>query len=213
MMGTLFKSMHDRPMARSERLVVQRIDDELVVYDQVSHQAHCLSAVAAAVWGLCDGERSAAQIADELRRDVADVDRAVDELRATELLEDPAAAGISRRDAAKRLAQIGGAAFAAPLVYSVAIGPATAAASGCQPQGTSVTCGTTSGKCNAAPGAFGTVLGTGGCTCYKDNNSAGCVYTTSTTSCAPFNASCQTAASCCSATAACSGAPSKKCTN
>jgi hypothetical protein len=122
--------MSGGPLARSEGILVQRIDDELVVYDCVDHAAHCLSAQAAAVWELCDGRRSPADIAAELSVGADAVAHALDELADTALLASPPASGLSRREAAKRFAKIGAAAISAPLIYSVAIPHAAAAASG-----------------------------------------------------------------------------------
>jgi len=137
----------DRPKARRERLVAQRVGDELVVYDSLTHQAHCLAPDAVEVWELADGERTTTEIGDALGRDTAEVQRAVDELGRIALLEDPVPIGLSRREAAKRIAKVGGAAFAAPLIYSVAV-PMAAAAASCIATGTSS--GSCSGGTNAA---------------------------------------------------------------
>jgi hypothetical protein len=124
--------MTERPQARSTGVLTEWVGDELVVYDSAARSAHCLSANAAAVWALCDGQRSPADIAGELGMAAETVDSALRELGDTALLENapPAPKGISRRDAAKRLATLGAAAVSAPLIYSVAIPAAAAAMSG-----------------------------------------------------------------------------------
>jgi hypothetical protein len=124
--------MADRPRARSTGVLTEQVGDELVVYDSVSRSAHCLSADAASVWSLCDGERSPAGIAGELGMAGERVDTALRELGDAGLLESVfrQQQGISRRDAAKRLATIGAAAVSAPLIYSVVIPAAAAAMSG-----------------------------------------------------------------------------------
>lgn len=139
--------MHDRPKARTEHLVWERIENELVVYDQLNHVAHCLSSDAAAVWELCDESLSEAEIATELGLSRETVERAVDSLRECRLLdlEPVPAPGYSRRQAAIRLARIGGAALAGPLVYSVDVGSAAAKASHLAAGCMITTCGTCTG--------------------------------------------------------------------
>jgi hypothetical protein len=124
--------MKDRPQARTTGVLTERLGDELVVYDTVTRSAHCLSADAARVWALCDGQRSPEELAHELGGVPEQVRRALQELGDAGLLESVplAAHRISRRDAAKRIATIGAAAIGAPLIYSVAIPRAAAAASG-----------------------------------------------------------------------------------
>ena len=150
--------MHNRPQARTEGVVVEWAEDDLVIYDQLSQTAHSLSAAVAMVWEVCDGRHSPDEIARQLSLEPAMVARALEELGACGLLDDgPAIApGISRREAAKKFAKVGGIAFTAPLIYSVAIGPATAAASGCTttgtaPNGTQYGSGTGGNPCPQAP--------------------------------------------------------------
>src|SRR2546428_7062431 len=52
-----------RPRQRRDGLVVQELPEETLVYDLERHKAHCLEAVAAAVWEACDGHRTVEQIA------------------------------------------------------------------------------------------------------------------------------------------------------
>jgi len=117
---------------RSTGILTEQVGDELVVYDSVSRRAHCLSADAAAVWGLCDGRRSPADIAGELGAAAARVEAALAELGDAGLLESipVAGSGMSRRAAARRFAAVGVGALTAPLLYSVAIPRAAAAMSG-----------------------------------------------------------------------------------
>ena len=112
--------------------MTESVGDELVIYDSVSRSAHCVSAAAAAVWGLCDGRHSPADIAAELGVAPVTVDAALRDLGDAGLLEEipRAERGMSRRTATMRLATAGVAALTAPLVYSVAIPRAAAAMSG-----------------------------------------------------------------------------------
>src|SRR4051812_49356910 len=52
-----------KPLGRSEDLIVQEVEDEVLVYDELSNRAHCLSADAARVWRACDGVKSEQEIA------------------------------------------------------------------------------------------------------------------------------------------------------
>jgi hypothetical protein len=63
------------PRARTEGLVINELTEEVLVYDLKRDKAHCLNHTAAAVWKLCDGHMSAAQIAELLRRQSADGSR------------------------------------------------------------------------------------------------------------------------------------------
>lgn len=125
--------IHDarRPKTRARDVFVEAVDSDLVVYDAVSKHAHCLGPDAASVWASCNGRRSESEIARRLGLAPATVVQAVDEFAAAGLLVDDRSR-MSRRDAAKRFATVGGAAMTAPLVYSVAVPPAYAA---CSPWG------------------------------------------------------------------------------
>jgi len=57
-----------KPRAREQGLLVEEVEGDTLVYDLDRHQAHCLGPVLAAVWRLCDGRRTPADIARRLRR-------------------------------------------------------------------------------------------------------------------------------------------------
>jgi hypothetical protein len=120
-----------KPLARSEDLVVEEVGDDLLVYDLYADKAHSLSAPAARVWQHCDGKTSVEALSAELDMDADAVARALDELNGCELLDtgpsDVGATGTTRREASIKLAKVGGAVAAAPLIVSLAL-PATAAA-------------------------------------------------------------------------------------
>jgi hypothetical protein len=121
--------VEDQPQAHTEGIVSEWVDEELVIYDTSAQTVHALSAVAAAVWELCDGQHTPEGIRRELALEGAITARALEELRACGLLDDGPSRtpGISRREAAKRLAKVGGVTLAAPLIISAAV-PAIAAA-------------------------------------------------------------------------------------
>jgi hypothetical protein len=51
------------PLARKEGIIVQRLPDEVLVYDLENHKAHCLNQTAALIWDHCDGKTSVNEIA------------------------------------------------------------------------------------------------------------------------------------------------------
>lgn len=110
------------PKARTADLITERVGDELVVYDGKSSEAHCLSALASAVFVAADGKTSTADLAAIASRklnepvDVPAVEQALAELEDRGLVEP---GGISRRGFMQRSAAVGGAVVAGSLVTSV----------------------------------------------------------------------------------------------
>jgi hypothetical protein len=182
--------VQNRPKARTEGVLAERVDDELVVYDQTSQVGHCLSATAAAVWERCDGRLSPGEIAGTLSLEPAVVERAVDELRGCGLMDDGPAleGGYSRREAAVKFARVGGAALMAPLIYSVAIPQAAAAASACIATGSAET------LCTAASGSTATDARCCSGQCYDGSPGKICVSAT----CTQLNNICLLNSNCCS---------------
>lgn len=117
----------DKPLARTDELVVEAIADEVLIYDQRTDEAHCLSVTAARVWRACDGTASAEQLGDELGLDVATLGRALEELEACGLLALGMKAGVTRREVTTRMAKLGAAGATAPLIWSI-VGPIPEAA-------------------------------------------------------------------------------------
>jgi hypothetical protein len=118
------------PQARHDRLLVQQVGDELVVYDQEWHRAHRLNRSAAVIWSHCDGRTSAAELAELLTRELnLPVDErvvrlALDQLEQARLLQERSAqpadiVGIPRRHVIRRLELTAGLAFCVPMVESI----------------------------------------------------------------------------------------------
>ena len=128
--GAAKRSTTGMPLARKDELVVEEVGDEVLVYDQRVHRAHCLSTDAARVWRECDGRDTPARLAERLSLDEATVARALDELAGCDLLADSPqqATGSTRREVAVRFAKVGAAAASVPLIVSVAAPMAHAAA-------------------------------------------------------------------------------------
>jgi prepilin-type processing-associated H-X9-DG protein len=156
------------PQARKNRLVVQDVGEELVVYDQERHQAHRLNRAAALVWRHCDGQTSVADLTALLAGEVQLPDDqhvanlALRQLEKAHLLEErveraDVEARVSRRDVVRKLGLTGGLTLLLPTVASiVAPTPAMAqyaVAGTCgTPLVTETTCtcqqGTCQGNCN-----------------------------------------------------------------
>ena len=105
----------ERPRARTEGLVIKALPDEVLVHDLARHRTHCLNRSAAAVWRLCNGQRTPAEItrtltqAPEGRWSDEAVRLALDELGRAHLLTDvligrTEAGGVTRRQTLQRLA-------------------------------------------------------------------------------------------------------------
>lgn len=141
------------PRARAGFLS-REFGDELLVYDQQRNVGHCLNAMAAAAWKLCDGKKGASELAKILTQQFsAPVDEpvvllAIEELSKARLLievEKPVRR-TSRREAIRAIGIAG--AIALPLVTSL-VAPTPARAASCLPNGRPCVANTQccSGKC------------------------------------------------------------------
>jgi len=115
------------PQARQDELFVERMGDELLVYDAKRHSAHRLNPTAAWVWGHCDGQKTIAEttrlLSDELQQPMDEelvwlsletLDQA--HLLSTPLPHPPSATDDSRRAMIQKLAMAGGLMFLLPAI-------------------------------------------------------------------------------------------------
>ncbi len=128
------------PSARHERMIVEPLKDEILIYDLERDQASCLNPTAALVWKFADGKTSVSDIAKKMSRelgtmvDVRVVWYALEQLNKKHLLQEsvivPAQYNhMTRRDFLVK-AGIVGAAVAIPVVIALAApSPAMAALS------------------------------------------------------------------------------------
>ena len=122
-----------KPLARTENLIVQVVDDEVLVYDSSYARAHCLSPDGARMWRACDGEKTIEMLAAELEMPEASVVAALAELEEKELLDNGRdnevsnGNGATRREFGLRAAKIGAAAAATPIIVSI-VAPTSASA-------------------------------------------------------------------------------------
>ena len=145
------------PLARSEEIITKRIDGELLVYNRLRDEAHCLNETAASIWKCCDGRTTANEIAGLLSKETGStIDEKViwlglDELRRKHLLTEnhyqPSVATrnltLSRREAIRRISL--GAAIALPAIVTITA-PTPAQAGTCKHNG--VTCSTGADCCS-----------------------------------------------------------------
>lgn len=94
-------------LKRCERVVEREIDGDLVLYDPQTDSTFLLNRVSAAIWDLCDGERSAEDIAreiagaytgretDEVLRDTRE---ALDQLRSEHIVAECVGASVEEAD-------------------------------------------------------------------------------------------------------------------
>lgn len=128
------------PTARKFKLLVRELAEEVLVYDENDHRAHCLNRTAALVWKSCDGKTTVLGIAERVSGQLSApvpvevVWLALKQLAEFDLLtsraERPAPVNlISRRRMIRRLGLA--AAVALPLITSVVSPTAAEAQSPC----------------------------------------------------------------------------------
>ncbi len=130
------------PKARRAGLIVEELDDETLVYDAKTHEAHCLNRSAALVWRSADGATPVPEIAARLREvglpdDENVVWMALGRLRKANLLEDtgPASNGarrVTRKEVLRSLGHVAGLAVVLPAVATI-LTPIPAQAASCIP--------------------------------------------------------------------------------
>ena len=118
------------PRARRNGVLSETVEDEMIVYDSDRARAHRLNRTAAIVWRHADGERTVADHAAVLRRELdpaADEDLvwcAIDRLNAARLLEDQQTRSAeliraSRRRFVRKAALVGSMTLLLPVVASI----------------------------------------------------------------------------------------------
>jgi Coenzyme PQQ synthesis protein D (PqqD) len=151
------------PRMRKDRLIIDELPDEVLVYDLDRHQAHCLNQTAALVWKHCDGRTTPRLIARRLQKELGQpisedlVWLALRQLSKIDLLKESVGmptklAGISRREMVRAMGIA--AAVSVPVITSI-IAPTAVQASTCFPGGHA--CSTSAECCSLH------CLGTGTC--------------------------------------------------
>ena len=152
------------PSARNSGLVVQKLENEVLVYDTERQKAHCLNQNAALIWEHCDGHRTVSDLSDLLRAKTSDtvigkkegeelVWTALDQLEKSHLLQEPIARpeNVNRLSRRELMKAAGIAALVAVPVVSTVLAPTAAQASTCQASGQSCSISATccSGLCSS----------------------------------------------------------------
>jgi hypothetical protein len=186
-----------------EGLLIERIGDELIVIDQDSGRAHCLSGLAAAIWEGCDGTHDVTQLAELSGATAVPTEAALAELDELGLLQDIAQQlpGLTRRTVAHRAIKVG----AGALVLSVALPTVASAASKIGP-------GQNAPNCTAAPGAIKADTECSSGSCYQTHN--GSSKTCTTSGCLAFGGVCLLGlVPCCAGAGTCTGVITLTCSN
>jgi hypothetical protein len=130
------------PRARKNRLIVKELANEVLIYDENNHQAHCLNETSALVWKSCDGRTSVPRMARRLEKETGvavpeeTIWLALKQLGASRLLDmfptqQAFLPQVSRRTVMRA---IGIAAIALPIITTIT-NPTAAAAASCQTAG------------------------------------------------------------------------------
>lgn len=102
------------PIGRMENIVVQKMEDEVLVYDTKLNKALCLNETSAMVWDMCDGKTSSVAIAKKVSEKIGEpvseefVWLAMDRLKKENLLLNGSEihskfGGMSRREVIKNI--------------------------------------------------------------------------------------------------------------
>ncbi|MDQ3816770.1 MAG: PqqD family protein [Acidobacteriota bacterium] len=148
------------PCARTEKLIVRELEDEVLVYDLQRQKAHCLNRTSAFIWKHCDGKTTAGEMRHLLEREFATrVDEdvvwlALSQLRRFHLVEGGKGVGmkVTRRELVRKYLP---AALILPVILSLATPAAAQAASG--------PCAAATGRPNGCPCTGGADCASGCC--------------------------------------------------
>lgn len=143
------------PLSRRDKIVIQEMDDELLIYDLAKNKAYCLNQTLAIIWQECDGENSVTQISLNLSKKLkVNVNEdlvwlALKQLKNESLLEKSVEIktpfdGLNRREIVKR---IGFASMVALPILSSVLAPSAISA-----QSAGCGCSTPSGSLARSPG-------------------------------------------------------------
>jgi hypothetical protein len=137
--------MKTLPTSRRERLVIEELTDEVLIYDLDRDKAHCLNQAAAFVWKQCDGRTTVAEALVRFEEefnvgvDEAMIWLALDQLEKFDLLQER----VKRPDRMNRVSRRAlirsmglAAAVAVPLITSIGI-PTVQAFTSCKANGAS----------------------------------------------------------------------------
>ena len=126
-----------KPIARTQNIVVQKTDTEILLYDLAEDKAFCLNETSAIIWRLLDGNKTTEEISNEISVQTKSIVSeelvwlAIDQFQKDGLIENAGEnrfIGLSRREVIQKVAFAS--AIALPLVSSL-IAPKAAVAQSC----------------------------------------------------------------------------------
>jgi len=124
------------PVARRERLLIEELPDEVLVYDLDRKRAHCLNRTAALIWNHCDGKTSVKELGSMLQQQSEGIVEedvvwfGLDQLRKARLIEGPLVMPTSKERVTRReLVKKFGLAVSIPAIVSLLAPKASAALS------------------------------------------------------------------------------------
>ena len=127
----------ESPRRNGSNTSVERVGDETLVYDEARHTAFCLNRTSSAIWRLCDGFHTSAQIAAAVSLELAEplteelVVFALDQLSADGLLQAASATSLPRLTRRELVEKLGVRALVLlPAVATVLVPEAAQALSG-----------------------------------------------------------------------------------
>jgi hypothetical protein len=118
--------------ARTDKLLVHDVGDEVIVYDRSNDRAHRLNPTAARVWRALDGRKTVDQLAATLGVEAGLVRLAVTDLAGAHLLAGEVPE-LSRRRALRKVAAVAAAGVMLPMVSSITAPTPAMAQSATQP--------------------------------------------------------------------------------
>lgn len=125
------------PAARSNNLVIQELDQEVLIYDLETDKAHCLNQTTAIVWNSCNGKNSVTDIMDSLEKQTGNkvsenlVWLAIDLLNERNLLSEKTSQKLSKRTRREAFKEIGLASVIALPIIASLLAPTAAFAVAC----------------------------------------------------------------------------------
>lgn len=130
--------MNKLPKARIENIVIQKLNNELLIYDLISNRALCLNETSKIVWQACDDKTTFAEFRSKNNSQFSDelIWLTLDQLKADNLLDkrveiEPKFNGLTRRQV---IIKVGFTTMIAlPLIVSIVAPISTVAQSICQP--------------------------------------------------------------------------------
>ena len=125
--------MEKLPQGRDSELVVQKTDNETLLYDTKSHKALCLNKTSSLIWAHCNGNTNVKDFAKNYNLTAETIELALDGFKKHNLLKDQVESQVPTDRIARRkfMLKAGATAMALPLITMIVAPHSAAAQSGC----------------------------------------------------------------------------------